>query len=52
MECSFAWLGTFWQLAVRYERYALINLGFFRLGSILLLLRHGGGDPCYGKAVL
>ena len=38
---SFAWLGTFRQLVVRYERYALNYLGFVHIGCILILLRQG-----------
>jgi transposase len=39
IERLFAWLGNFRQLVVRYERYALNELGFVHVGCILILLR-------------
>ncbi len=41
VERLFAWLGNFRRLVVRYERHALIYLGFVHLGCILILLRQG-----------
>jgi len=37
------------RLVVWHERHALNYLGFVHLVCILLLLRHGRGDPCYRK---
>lgn len=41
IERLFAWLGNFRRVVVRYERYALNDLGFVQLGCILILLRQG-----------
>ena len=36
---SFAWLGNFRRLVVRYERHSWNYLGFVHLGCILILLK-------------
>jgi transposase len=38
-ECTFAWLGNFRRLVVRYERLVTVYAGFFHLACALLTLR-------------
>ena len=40
MERTFAWLGNFRRLVVRYERLIQVYRGFFHLGCLLIALRH------------
>lgn len=39
IERTFAWLGNFRRLVVRYERLALVYLAFFHLAFIVIALR-------------
>jgi transposase len=40
IERTFAWLGNFRRLVVRYERLLTVYLGFFHLAGIIIALRH------------
>ena len=40
VERTFAWLGNFRRLVVRYERHSLIYQAFFRIACLLITLRH------------
>lgn len=40
VERTFAWLGNFRRLVVRYERHLLMYQAFFRLACLLITLRH------------
>ena len=39
IERTFAWLGNFRRLVVRYERYLIVYQAFFHLACCLILLR-------------
>ena len=39
VERFFAWLGGFRRLAVRYERFGFIHLGFLHLAAVVICLR-------------
>jgi transposase len=39
IERTFAWLGNFRRLVVRYERLVTVYLGFFHLACIIIALR-------------
>ena len=40
IERTFAWLGNFRRLVVRYERKIALYRGFFHLACLLITLRH------------
>ena len=40
VERTFAWLGNFRRLVVRYERHLLMYQAFFRIACLLITLRH------------
>lgn len=40
VERTFAWLGNFRRLVVRYERHSLMYHAFFRIACFLITLRH------------
>lgn len=40
VERTFAWLGNFRRLVVRYERHSLMYQAFFRIACLLITLRH------------
>ena len=40
VERTFAWLGNFRRLVVRYDRHSLVYQAFFRIACLLITLRH------------